>query len=365
MLVSGGGGSQPAYFSYRTIGIFGDSVARGNSTGPGTTPTAETVYQWDAGEANLREITDQDLLEPVAATGGTGGSQWPQCGKDYYEATGLKPTFIDCAIGGSRFYSTSTGFSWYTNDSLFSNAVTKINNCLTFMEKDTLDIAYIGCGINESVNDAIALDATYYSYMTSLIDRINTEWGSPRICIGIPFKGSITTHTVLKRVYKMIRLIKDLCEQYDNVEICGSVANLVGWDGTDSFIQGDGFHLTIAGNNQLGASLARGFASSLSNKNARGMISTLYSSISATAQNGLNAFYNSMGDEFWDYGKINVFSDYGANDKNAVCDLAFHSPASAANSPTINDEGTVLNGTTQRFSWVSLSDMNLNDRFSL
>src|SRR5687768_1625953 len=87
---------------FDVIWTIGDSISRGNSDAVGTTPTPDTVFQWNAGSSSLREITNLDLLEPVAA--GAIGSQWPAAGTTYYSFTRKKPVFVNTGIGGSAFF---------------------------------------------------------------------------------------------------------------------------------------------------------------------------------------------------------------------------------------------------------------------
>lgn len=307
------------------VGV-GDSISRGNSDAVGATPVPNTVYQWDAGNANLRMITNLDLLEPVAA-GGI-GSQWPSAGITYYSLTRRKPVFVNCGIGGSAFFNPTAGFSWWTNDTLFANMVTKTNNCLNYVGQDKPKLVWINCGINDVVQGH-ALDQ---AYLTSLIDRLLAEWPGVRICITQPYASAVTTYANLTRLYQIRKWIKALCFTYPEVEIAGDLAMNTMFG---SNFQADNIHLNFAGNTFYGDKTMYGICQSMNYiKWVRSAAGLFYSRISSTRMGWLNNFFtalNTSGDLInLDAFRITSTAGYteaSNKHKNALLDLGFLSVA--------------------------------------
>lgn len=323
-----GGGSD-------VIWTMGDSINRGNSDAVGETPILGTVKQWDAGAGNLRNITNLDLLEPVAA--GAIGSQWPRFGITYHERTGRIPVFVNCGVGGSAFFNATPGFSWYTNDTLFSSALTKVQNCLTYMGKSAPRYVIIGSGYNDAVQGA-TLD---FAYITSLVDRVLAAFPGVEILFTLPFSSSATiaTYANLTRLYQIRKWIKSLMWLYPTVGICGDISVLHAWT---SCFQADLVHLNAAGNAFLGDKSAIGLtAGGQYHKYTRGLIGTMYWRISTTRKGWLNTFVTTLETAglLEQIDSLLIPANAGDNTggvgwKNCVQDFAFisnHTPADQLN----------------------------------
>lgn len=262
------------FSDHDVIWSMGDSINRGNSTAVGTTPIYGTVKQWNDSARNLRIITNTDLLEPVAA--GAIGSQWPAFGIRYHFETRRIPVFVNCGVGGSAFYNPTAGFSWYTNDTLFTNAVQKVKNCLAFMGKTAPDHVIIGSGYNDSVQG----NSVTLAHITSLVDRILAQFPGVKIWFTLPFSGSATINTYanLTILYQIRKWIKSLIFTYPTVGICGDHSVL--WSWTNCF-QADLVHLNVDGNNFLGDKSARGLTFGASyHKYTKSLASLMYWRIS-------------------------------------------------------------------------------------
>jgi hypothetical protein len=269
--------------------LIGDSIARGNSTAPGPTPTAGTVYQWNATSSQIVEVGANDLVEVQAD--GTNGSQWPKFGIDYYTATGKKPVFCCTGIGGGHFYTAANGgaLSWYTNGSLYSNAVTKANNCLNALGTTKFKAVFIIMGYNDVANNT----GTNYSHLTSLITRINTDFNTPRIIICFNNKQNATAdNTLFPRQISMKKFIRQLSYDYTNVELGVSLETL---EFRGSYYQVDNAHLNYDGNFELGELLARQTALSTNlHRHTRFILGSYKSVLSNTRQNLINSFVESQ-----------------------------------------------------------------------
>lgn len=256
------------------IWTMGDSINRGNSTAVGPTPTYGTVKQWDNSSKNLRIITNTDLLEPVAA--GAIGSQWPSFGIRYNFETKRIPVFVNCGVGGSAFFNSTPGFSWYTNDTLFANALQKVRNCISFMGKTAPDHVIIGSGYNDSVQG----QSVTLAHITSLVDRILAAFPGVKIWFTLPYSLSATigTYANLTILFQIRKWLKGLTFTYPTVGICGDHSILWAW--RDCF-QVDDVHLNSDGNAFLGDKSARGLTfGNQYHKYTKGLVSTMYWRIS-------------------------------------------------------------------------------------
>lgn len=304
------------------IWTLGDSISRGNSDAVGSTPLTNTVFQWDDGNGQLRMITNTDLLEPVAA-GGT-GSQWPEAGKTYYELTGRRPVFVNTGIGGSAFFNPSAGFSWYTNDTVFDNAVDKLNRCLAYMGRTKPLFVWINMGINDVVQGNGLLQV----YLTSLIDRILAEYPGVRICMTQPYASAVTTYANQTRLYQIRKWIKALTFDYPEVEIAGDLWVNTAWG---SNFQGDNIHLNALGNGFYGDKTMYGICQSLGlHKYARSMAGVYYNRISTTRIGWLSTLATTLDSagELENIDSLSFHSTAGYTDatnkhKNSFQDIGF------------------------------------------
>lgn len=326
--------------SHSVIWTLGDSNSRGNSDLAGSTPVSGTVKQWDAGNARLINVGNNDLIEVIAA--GAVGSQWPQAGTTYYTLTGKIPVFVNTGIGGSAANNPTAGFSWYTNDNLFSNALTKVNNCLAYMGKSAPDLVWIELGIN----DVVQGNAMLQVHWTSLIDRILAQFPSVRICISQPFSSSVTTYANQTRLYQVRKWIKALCFTYSTVEIAGDSAVYTNWTG---LFQVDQIHRTFFGNAFWGDKTMWGICQATTlNKWTRSMVGVFYNRISSTRIGWLDTFITTLNTagELQNIDSFEICSNAGYTDgtnfwKNAIQDLGFISSNGNPNggSAIIDHEG--------------------------
>lgn len=327
----------------RVIVAWGDSNARGNSTAVGSTPTLGTVKGWDQTNQVTYNVTNTDLLEPVAAS--AIGSQWPRFGITYNAISGKIPVICDVAVGGTRWFSNTASVSWETSGSLWPDAETKINDCLNYLGLDKPWGVYINCGINDSAQDSYTLA---YSHLTYSINLINTNWNFPRIFINIIGKANETNYTNFSRIYQINKYIKQLMQDYSNVEICGSMRDLVTWGGN---IQVDDYHMNFTGNELHGTLVGRQMLLPTSwLKYTRSVVGLHYDQISDTRKGYLNTLFATLGNSIWDYDELHFYSDCAADDRNARIDAAFLTPVALGGSPGISFDGITTNGSSTYLS---------------
>lgn len=256
--------------------IIGDSIANGNSAAAGPTPTSGTVYEFDG--SSIVEVSNADLLDANV------GSPWPRFGIDHYTRTGKKPVFVNTAVPGSAFYyPPDANLSWRAGDNLYPAAKTKIDNALLAVGVRKVKRIFIILGVNDST--ASETLGNISTAITSLITRLNTDYGTPDIrivMIGRSSAGANTLKCVTIRNY-----LKQAAFDYANVHIAGSLVSYFGW----GFYQVDNVHITQAGNNYLGSQLDVYESGVLTyEKYANTIISSLYTALSSARKTVINDF---------------------------------------------------------------------------
>lgn len=325
--------------------IIGDSIARGNSTAFGPTPTAGTVKQWDDASGIVINVGSTDLIEANPA----GGSQWPDMGIGYNAVTKSIPVFINNGIGGSLFNApVNPELSWYTDGDLWDASVLKARRGLNFMGRANPDVVYIHLGISDANQVPFIMT---YAHATSLIDRINTEYNSPRILISQPGGPFLTTYAQLTSEWTVRKYIKKLMVDYANVEICGHLGNFITWTGC---FNADNIHLNAAGNAFLGNRIARQLITPpLFHKYTKSIIGQMFSNITSTRQVWINDFVLALDAAgiLYELDSLHIWGALtsGISDwKNAVADWAMLSNGGSLNATDITPTGLALNGTTSR-----------------
>lgn len=341
----------PFWFNkdYYAVMIVGDSISRGNSTAVGPTPTTNTVYQWDAGNSNLRAITNADLLEPVAA-GGT-GSEWPAFGIDFYRRTGRNPVFINCGVGGSRFnYPGQPDFSWYTDGNLYDNAKTKTDNALAYLGKSRPDVIICILGINDVTP---ATDTLSYTYVQSLIERLSSDYPGTRIIMTSPSSFTIDTTAKVVRLYTMRKYVKRAQFDYANVELGPSFSNFTVWDTTLNLFNDDNVHLNYDGNLTLGQRLSYQCTLSLTlDKVTRYALTNLYDDMNTTRISILDDFISGLRADgnLSELDVLRIFSNANGNNLNTTLDIGMLGATIFNNGPTISYDGVTFDGTNDSAS---------------
>jgi len=156
--------------------MLGDSISKGFcSDGPGPTPTAGTVYEYNG--SAIVQVGANDL------SNASNGSMWPKWGIDYFAGSGYKPVISSCGVNSSRFNSTTASLSWDTNGTPYGLAKTKTDAALVANGTTKIRACVIHLGENEYSNATIATSLTA---ITSLINRINADYDTPKIYIDIP-----------------------------------------------------------------------------------------------------------------------------------------------------------------------------------
>ncbi len=328
--------------------IIGDSIAFGSGLAAGPTPAPETVWQWPQGAGFATPVGSNDLTDVI--NGGSPGSQWPSWGIEYYNLTGRKACFVDCALGGSRvFDSSNQSMSWYHNV-LWPAAVAKTKACLSRYGRSKPDLVYIHAGTNDIVGNF----GTNYNHFTSLIDKIISEFGSgQRIIFNIV--GFDSTYGMsegqLDRFYAVKRWIWQLSLDYANVEVGASLTTYIIWGAIDSatLFKPDGVHLNTTGNDVFGKAGAYQFSLPASlHKGARYVAANLYDRPNSTRLSAADVFFKAIDSAGYmnDMDSFGLLSDAGGSVKNMAVDWfgrGFFNPREGYIS---DSDGITFNGTT-------------------
>jgi hypothetical protein len=238
--------------------VVGDSKAAGfnsdNVLGP--TVTAGQMWQWNRSLSAVTAVTNSDVLYVQNK-----GSQWPDFGIQYYSNTsGKQVVLVNNGVGGTNFYSTSKPAtdSWYTNGSLYANAKSRTNACLTYLGLTKVKGVIILLGVND-INQGEAIDSIKKS-IPSLIDRINADYGTPQIYISNPgISSAISSSRGI-----IAKEIKKLQTTYSNVHWWFNERQLYANGGSTAIP-----HFNSQGNTQFGRALANYVTDTESDRDVR------------------------------------------------------------------------------------------------
>lgn len=236
--------------------ILGDSKT-GTSNGVGPTISSGIAYEWDREDLMVKEVTSGDFQYINSI-----GSQWPRFCIQYNANTGKKPVIVENGVGGTRWNSSTAAQSWYTNGTLYSDAVDRTQACLDYLGLTKPKGVFIILGIND-LNNGVG-DVSVYA--TSLIDRINADFDSPPIYLSIP---SQTNSMTSANAATMKTYLRSLEVTYSNVHAPFNEATLFSNGYTH-----DNVHFNTTGNNVFGIWAADYVASDETDKDVRRTLTT-------------------------------------------------------------------------------------------
>lgn len=308
--------------------IIGDSIARGTSPGPGPTPTAGTVFEWDG--AQELEVSNSDLTDAVD------GSPWPRFGINYNSAIGKKPVFINCGSGGAEFYPNGDNNNWYTSGTLYAAMQTKSSTALSNYGLTKLKGIFVILGVNDIRAATLTADVT--TGINSLRDRLLSDFPNTPIYFVIP--GRTESVTVDLRSQFVRSDIRRLYTNNSNLHVAATLTSFVYWALYDT----DNLHLTDSGNDKLGEILCKYVVSAEADKNTRMIISNFHSSISDTRKQLIRNFITAVDFEN-NVDSLMLFKGGVANDM--MFNWGMSPLTSVAGTPTFNTDFATLNGTNQ------------------
>lgn len=332
--------------------LIGHSKGRGNSSAAGDNPVG-VLSEWNNSTSKIVQVGASDVIDAV------GGSYWPIFAIEYYRATGRRVQLCNNGIGGSAYrYDLDANLSWYNTGNLWSASVTKARNWLNYVGAVDPDLVVLHLGINDANKAPVT---TTYADITDLIDRINTEYNTPRIMVVQEATNPsvfMTTWQLQFNINQFRIWQKQLSFDYANVEVAMNEAYLNTWLTAALAYQGDGVHLTYDGNAFLGARLARQAAlSDVYHKAGRNWIGCDYFNPTGQRKQWLNQLAADLDAAgiLVQLDSLHITSNEGSADttnryKNSTKDLAYvSSGAPTAAAMTLYD-GMLGNGTTESWS---------------
>lgn len=227
----------------QAVGIMGDSIALGSTTtGKGTTPAANTVFEYNG--TSIVSVGSNDL-----STSST-GSQYPQLGIDYYNATGKKLCYINTAVGGAEYSPNGDTNNWSTSGVNYTSAKTKITNGLGALGLTKLKFIVVILGINDA-RGSITL-TTVQSDVDSFYSRLNTDFpGIPKYLVQIGRSETAISNT---RIDAVRGYINTNISTYADCHLAFDLRTYA--QSFPSYYGPDNLHLNITGCNALGTDLA-------------------------------------------------------------------------------------------------------------
>lgn len=259
--------------------VIGDSKAQGlqaDASFVAPPDATGTGYEWYSGAVTA--LTSFGLQTAYNADGAT---CWSQFCITYNSLTGKKPVIINQGLAASLFYATTPGGGnrcWYTNDTLYSDAVTAANDCMTAMGVTKLKGILVILGINDKTHTETF--ANINTAITSLMDRLTTDFPGVGIYIDMP---GISSQVPTIKYAQINNAIEDLVTTYADVHIDVNENSMLSWDLADALSP----HFFQAGQDQIGKMKAQYVANvrGTSNKRVRRILNQFYDPISESAAN--------------------------------------------------------------------------------
>lgn len=276
------------------IVLIGDSMHGNSNNGPGPTPIAGTVFEWN-GSAEVM-VTNDDLLLSENASGVHGpgaGSPWPQCGVTYNAATSRKPVYVDTHSPGSEFAPNIDNNNWSSTGTLRALATTKINSAIAHYEVQRPMVIFVFLGVNDI--GGTALIGTIQSDIAAFFVWVQATYpNTPIVCAQPGFAGN---NNETLRAQQVRTAIKQQAVLNSNVHLFANFGHLDRQSGSSHFVQ--------SSNNTVGNMASRWLTSSSYSKWARAIIASHSIDLSTTQKDkvqvwvgdgveylGIDIFYN-------------------------------------------------------------------------
>lgn len=258
--------------------IIGDSNADGRGA---TVPTVkpDTLYVW-TGSA-FDEVRTQTVSNE--SSGGPYGSAWQNFATNYKHELNKRVAIVNSASGGSEFYPNGDNNNWYTSGTLYSAALTEIQQAQTALGVSTVKVI-VCLGINDARGAQSIANITLG--IESLRDRINSDLGTPEIYYVMPGRSDVAFNNA--RHQHVRRLIANIALDA-NGHIVSQMVPFDAWNLYDV----DDLHLIQSGYDLMGEQIVRYIKnSSISNKHARSVIASFKDDVTAAQKTAINTFFN-------------------------------------------------------------------------
>jgi hypothetical protein len=274
--------------------VVGDSLTtKRNPTGTayGPTPTAGTVYQCDDSTSYaVNQIGATDITQSGA--GANWGSMWPQTGIEAYNATGKKPVFACCGVGGTNYVPrTGDTGDWSDADTIYSSKKTILASTLSAVGVLAPKYIIMHLGVNDARGDAVI--ATVLSGIDAFFLKLTTDFPSATVLLFQIGRDNIGSNT--NRQIQIRNKHREITRSYNNIYICGSMTAM----DVNSYID-DQIHLLQTGNNEAGKMVGRWLSNSGYSKMARAIIASHFNDLSTGDKTKIEAALTTLDTSFYD-----------------------------------------------------------------
>jgi hypothetical protein len=285
---STGGSSGPTYVTalgeelYLIIGESnaGDTTA---AVGVGVTTPDGVCGKFNVAGNGWDYLTTGDMNK----AGPTYGTGYKRFALNRYNRNGMKSLFVNEAAGGSEFIPNGDNNNWSNTGTLYATMKTRANNALTLKNVNRFRAVRITLGSNDIRNGALTLP-DIYAGMVSLVERINADFFTPKICMTICNFYDGATSSMDARKWGMLKNYFDLAAAYPNVELVGNMFNMWTW----GYGFGDQLHLTTPGYEIMEAQFERNVSSSETELEVRRMQVNLKNDPTTLQKAGIKSFYD-------------------------------------------------------------------------
>jgi len=287
----------------QAILVVGDSIANGsnNSTGPGPTPSAGTVQQWNG--SSVVDISNADVYNIPAG----GGTFMPRMGIDYNANTGKIPVFIPCGSSGAEFSPNGDNNNWSSTGTLRADAQTKSTNCLNAIGTTQLKMIICILGINDA--RASTTLSTVQLDIDAFFTWLTTTYPGVPILVCQPGQTDSVTHSL--RLSTIRYQIRSNAVSKTDVHLAFNLGSWINAGGYGA----DLLHPNQSiGNNNLGSALARWWTNLSYSKWARSIISAMYGDITTARKSAIQTAVTAIGTNLFQLENIHFLKASNAFD---------------------------------------------------
>lgn len=302
----------------QAILFIGDSIMQGsnNSSGPGPTPTAGTVKQYNHTADAIQDIGSADVYNVVSG----GGTMIPQYGIDYNAESGYIPVAISMGSQGANFEAEAGdgGNNWSSTGTLRATAETRVTRTLELLGTTKLKAIFVVLGIN-SARGSEDLTTVVYPAIDDFFTWLTTTY--PGVKIYVSQIGRHETQSHNDRIYGVRYRIRTNALNNTDVEMFFNMASWIMSSGYGA----DNLHPNQVGQNNMGASAARVMRADNANltKWGRSAVAALYDNPSTTRRALIDTLMSTIVAS-GDYAKLELLILFKTTTQNNIwVDFAF------------------------------------------
>lgn len=336
----------------------GDSRERGanNTTGPGPTPTAGTVKQWN--DSAIINIGATDTWNCPSGE----GTPDPAFGIKFNALLGYIPVIVPAASSGStivyRAEAVPTTNTWdQSGGNLYDSAKTRNTAAMAAASVEEPFSIQESLGINDMRRDGTTLSPvldvpTILSKTQEYLNRLHTDY--PNTPILWAQEGRYESSVVSNRLYPFRKALIDEATTRDYLHIVGVNTSLIGSGGYGT----DRLHRNQTGNNDIGNMRARWHAASGYSKWARMIIANHFDDLTTARKALIETFVNtqiSLGNWFkLEY--LGVFKT--SNGNNIYLDWSLMTYITSTSTTFNVNSGVSTNGSTAALTMGFIGNIN-------